>query len=117
MYAIKSTIAATAVAALSLSFTAAASTTSNPEHSYNAYADTTPAVASVADLRRGLKDFQLTGISADGRYRYAGPEAGYRLAMPARGMHVEMANNHLALDQSKGPMLTGSIGARYRETL
>lgn len=113
MYAIKPLIAIAAAAALSLPIAAAAvsPTSGNPEHSYNAYAETTSAVANVAQLRQGVADFQRAGLSADGWYRYAGPEAGYRLAPPAHGMQDETTNNHLAIGQSKAPM-TGSIGAR-----
>ncbi len=117
MNAIKPLIAIAAAAALSLPIAAAAAsaasaTTGNPEHSYNEYADTTPALANVAELRQGLVAFQRAGVSADGWYRYAGPEAGYRLATPAHGMQDETTNNHLALGQSKAPLLSGSIGAR-----
>ena len=113
MNAIKPLIAIAAAAALALPIVAAAAPMSgNPEHSYNQYADTTSAVANVAELRQGLASFQRAGVSADGWYRYAGPEAGYRLATPAHGMQGETTNNHLAVGQSKAPMLSGSIAAR-----
>ena len=113
MNAIKPLIAIAAAAALALPIVAAASpTTGNPEHSYNQYADVTPAVASVAELRHDLAAFQRAGVSADGWYRYAGPEAGYHLAPPAHGMQNQSTNNHLAQGQSKAPMLGGSVGAR-----
>ena len=114
MNAIKPLIAIAAAAALALPIVAAAAApmSGNPEHSYNQYADTTSAVANVAELRQGLASFQRAGVSADGWYRYAGPEAGYRLATPAHGMQDQTTNNHLAQGQSKAPMLSGSVGAR-----
>ena len=114
MNAIKPLIAIAAAAALSLPIVAAAapSISGNPEHSYNEYADTTPAVANVAELRQGLAAFQRAGVSADGWYRYAGPEAGYRLAAPAHGMQGGTTNNPMALRESQAPMLSGSVGAR-----
>ena len=114
MNAIKPLIAIAAAAALALPIVAAAAApmSGNPEHSYNQYADTTSAVANVAELRQGLASFQRAGVSADGWYRYAGPEAGYRLATPAHGMQGETTNNHLALGQLKAPMLSKSVGAR-----